>query len=110
MRFKELEGKTDKEQNDMILECKKCSTEEALKNPELLKGKILVFRGNYDGFATNRLCARTLEYLEKEKRWKISDVILHEMFETSFCHHFSDFELRVNFEDLCVSTGFLMEL
>ena len=110
MRFLELEGKNDVEQNELIVNSPKCSTEKILESPELLEKKILVFRGNYDGYATNRLCARTLEYIPAEDRWKVSDIILYEMFKTEYCHHFSKTELKNKFADLYKSTGFVMEL
>ena len=110
MRFRELENKTDKEQNEMILFCPKYETKEILDNPKLLEGKVLVFRGNYDGYATKRLCARTIEYLSSKERWKVSDVILHEMFRTEFAYHFTREELEDKFRAFCEAKGFLMDL
>lgn len=57
MRIEELKNKSDKEQNEMILSCPIYETREILDNPKILEGKVLLFRGNYDGLATNRLCA-----------------------------------------------------
>lgn len=110
MRFEELKGKSDSEQNRLISECPSCSMEEALNNPKLLENKILVFRGNYDGFATNRLCARTFEYLPSHDSWLVSDIILFEMEGTGFAYFFSSAELEDHFSDFCKSTGFIMEL
>lgn len=109
MRFLDLENKNDDEQNELIVKSPECKAETVLDNPKLLEKKILVFRGNYDGYATDRLCARTLEYISSEERWKVSDIILHEMFRTEFWHHFTTWELKSKFPGLCVSTGFLMD-
>ena len=85
MRIEELKGKTNEEQSKLIAECPICKMEEALDNPKVLEKKILVFRGNYDGFCTDMLCARIVEYIPSEDRWQISDVILFDMDGTGYC-------------------------
>lgn len=109
MRFYDLKGLSDKEASSLIAECSKVEMKEVLENPEILSKKILVFRGNYDGYATDRLCARTFEYIQKEKRWKVSDITIFDMFTTYFNHHFSKQELEVSFEAFCKSQGFVMD-
>ncbi len=110
MRIEELKGKTNEEQSKLIAECPICKMEEALDNPKVLEKKILVFKGNYDGFCTDRLCARIVEYIPSKDRWQISDVILFDMDGTGYWHHFTKDELKFQFSDLCKSTGFMMEL
>ncbi len=110
MRLEDLKGKTNEEQNKLIAECPKCKIEDALDNPKVLEKKILVFKGNYDGFDTDKLCARILEYIPSENSWQISDVILFDMDGTGYWHHFTKGELKTQFIDLCKSTGFVMEL
>lgn len=109
MRFYELKGLSDETARSLIAECPKVEMKEVLDNPEILSKKILVFRGNYDGFATNRLCARTFEYIAEENRWRVSDVTIYDMFITSFDYHFSKRELESKFEDFCNAKGFVMD-
>lgn len=108
MRFYDLKGLSDEEANSLIVKCPKVELEEVLKNPEILSQKVLVFRGNYDEFDTNRLCARIFEYIPKEDRWKVSDFTIYDMFEISFNHHFSKKEL--NSRCNCKSKGFVMDV
>lgn len=110
MRFEELKNKTDKEQNEMICSCPMHETKEILNNPKLLEGKVLLFRGNYDGLATNRRCARTIEYLPLEDRWKVSDMRLFDMDRTEFWHHFTRSEMENQFRPFCEAKGFLIDL
>lgn len=107
MRFYDLKGLSDEEANSLIAKCPKVELEEVLKNPEILSQKVLLFRGNYEEFATNRLCARTFEYIPKEDRWKVSDFTIYDMFGISFYHHFSKEELKSRFN--CKAKGFVMD-
>lgn len=109
MRFYDLEGLEDEKTNSLIEKCPKLEVKKVLENPEILLEKILVFRGNYEGFATNRLCARTFEYIQAEEKWKVSDVTVYDMFKSSFDHHFSRVELEVNFKAFCNGQGFVMD-
>ena len=110
MRLEELKNKTDEEQNEMIWSCPMHETKEILDNPELINGKVLLFRGNYDGLATSRLCARIIEYLPLEDRWKVSDMRLFDMDSTSYWHHFTREELENQFGPFCEGEGFLMDV
>lgn len=109
MRFYDLIGLSDEVASSLIAKCPKVEVKEVLDNPEILLKKILVFRGNYDGFDTNRLCARTFEYIQTEARWRVSDVTVYDMFITSFAHHFLKRELESEFEDFCNANGFVMD-
>ena len=109
MRFCELKGLSDEVASGFIAECPQFEVKEVLDNPEILSKKLLVFRGNYDGFATNRLCARTFEYISAEDRWKVSDVTIYDMFVTNFAYHFSRQELELKFKAFCNAKGFVME-
>jgi len=109
MRFYDLEGLSDDVASGLIEECLKVEMQKILDNPELLFEKVLVFRGNYDGFATNRLCARTFRYMPAEDRWVVSDVTIYDMFITSFDYHFSKQELKLKFEPFCNAQGFVMD-
>ena len=110
MRFRELEGLSDCETKILIEKCSKVKLNEAIKNPNDFIGKVIIFLGNYDGYATNRLCARTFEYISTESRWEVSDIIIYEMFKTSFAKHFSNFDLIMRFEEFCNAKGFAMTL
>lgn len=109
MRFYDLKGRDDEEARKLIAECPKVEVKEVLENPESLLGKILVFRGNYEGFDTNRLCARTFEYISEEDKWKVSDVTVYDMVTSSFCKHFLKQELESKFEAFCKGKGFVMD-
>ena len=109
MRIEELKNKTDEEQYKMILSCPMYETKEILDNPKLLEGKVLLFIGNYDGLATNRLCARTIEYLSSEDRWKVSDMRLFDMDRTEFWQHFTRWKMENKFRPFCEAKGFIME-
>ena len=109
MRFYELKGLSDEKAKSLIAKCKKVETKKVLENPEILSKKVLVFRGNYDGFDTNRLCVRTFEYILTEERWKVSDVSVYDMFVSSFAYHFSKMELESNFKAFCNAKGFVMD-
>ncbi len=109
MRFHDLKGLSDEEASSLIAGCSKVEMKQVLENPEILLKKILVFRGNYDGYATDRLCVRTFEYIQKEKRWKVSDITVFDMFTTSFYYHFSKQELETKFEAFFKSQGFVMD-
>ena len=110
MRLEELKNKTDEEQNEMIWSCPMHETKEILDNPELINGKVLLFRGNYDGLATSRLCARIIEYLPLEDRWKVSDMRLYDMDRTEFWHHFTKSEFKSCFRPFYEAEGFIVEL
>ena len=110
MRIEELRNKTDDEQYKMIIYCPRCETKEILDNPTLLKGKVLMYMGNYDGLDTLRLCARIIEYLPSEDRWKVSDMRLFDMDGTEFGHHFTKEEMKRNFEPFCEARGFIVDL
>lgn len=110
MRFKDLENKTDKEQYEMILSCEMCETKKVLDNPQILDKRILLFIGNYDGFATKRLCARTIEYLASEDRWKVSDIVLYNMDNLDFETHFTRWQLENEFRAFCQAGGFIIDL
>ncbi len=109
MRFYDLKDLGDEEAKSLIGKCPKVEVKKVLENPEILSKKILVFRGNYEGFATNRLCARTFEYIPAEQKWKVSDVTVYDMFITSFDHHFSRKELETDFNAFCNGQGFVMD-
>lgn len=109
MRFYDLKCLGDEEVNSLIEKCPKLEVKKVLENPEILSEKILVFRGNYEGFATNRLCVRTFEYIQSEEKWEVSDVTVYDMFKSSFDHHFSKVELEVNFKAFCNGQGFVMD-
>lgn len=109
MRFYDLKDLSDKEANHFILESEKIKLRDILTNPESLSGKILIFRGNYDGFATNRMCARTFKYLQDEKRWEVADVTIYDMFHAYFDHHFLPEELESQFKPFCDASGFIMD-
>ena len=109
MRFYDLKGLSDEVASDLIAKCPKVELKTILDNPEILSKKILVFRGNYDGFATDRLCARTFEYIPTEDSYKVADFTIYDMFGASFNHHFSKRELESDFEAFCNSKGFVMD-
>lgn len=109
MRFYDLGNLSDEVVLKTIAECPKVEMKKVLENPELLLGKVLVFRGNYDGYATNRPCARTFEYLPAEDTWIVSDFTLYDMFGTSFAKHFTLQELEVQFKAFCDAEGFVMD-
>ena len=109
MRFYDLKGLSDETASSLIAKCPKVEVKEVLDNPEILSKKILVFRGNYDGFDTNRLCARTFEYIPTEDRWKVLDVTIYDLFVSSFEYHFSKQELESKFKAFCNAKGFLMD-
>lgn len=109
MRFYNLIGLSDKEANDLILQCPKLEMRKALDNPATMQGKLLVFRGNYDGFATDRLCVRTFAYIENEDRWQVADATVYDMFASGFDYHFSSQELESKFEEFCNASGFVMD-
>lgn len=109
MRLYDLKGLSDAEANELILKSSKVKLNDALENPEILSGKILVFRGNYDGFATDRLCIRTFEYLPKEEKWEVADATVYDMWISSFCYHFKSREVRLKFERFCEAEGFVMD-
>ena len=110
MRIEELTNKTDERQYRMILSCPKHKTEEIMANPKMLEGKALLFIGNYDGLATNRLCGRIVEYLPSEDRWKVSDMRLYDMDRTEFWHHFTKSEFKSCFRPFYEAEGFIVEL
>lgn len=107
MRFYDLKGLSDEEASSLIAKCPQVELQKVLESPEILSKKVLVFRGNYDGYATDRLCARTFEYIPTEDRWKISDFTIYDMFGTSFDYHFSKNELESKIN--CNSKGFVMD-
>lgn len=109
MRFYDLKGLSDEVASKLIAKCPRVEVKEVLDNPQILAEKVLVFRGNYDGFDTNRLCARTFEYISKEGRWKVSDVTVYDMFMSSFAYHFSKIELESQFKAFCNAKGFVMD-
>ena len=109
MRFYDLKGLSDEVASGLIAKCPKVELKTILDNPEILPKKILVFRGNYDGFDTNRLCARTFEYIPTEDRYKVADFTIYDMFGSGFAHHFSKRELESDFEAFCNSKGFVMD-
>ena len=109
MRFYNLIGLSDKEANDLILQCPKLEMRKALDNPATMQGKLLVFRGNSDGFATDRLCVRTFAYIENEDRWQVADATVYDMFASGFDYHFSSQELESKFEEFCNASGFVMD-
>ena len=109
MRFCELKGLSDEGASCLIAKCPKVEFKKVLDNPEMLSGKVLVFRGNYDGFDTNRLCARTFEFISTEDRWKVIDFTIYDMWGAGFCHHFSKRELEAEFNAFCNSKGFIMD-
>ena len=109
LRIEELKNKTDEEQSEMIRSCQRCETKEILDYPTLLEGKVLLFRGNYDGLATDRLCARIIEHLPAEDRWKVSDVRLFDLDKTEFWHHFTRLELEEQFRPFCEGKGFIVD-
>lgn len=110
MRFIELEGLSDSDAEILIEKCREVELNEAIENPNEYQEKIFVFLGNYDGFATNRLCARTFEYISTEGSWEVSDITVYDMFKTSFDKHFSKFDLRTKFKDFCDAKGFVMDV
>lgn len=107
MRFYDLKGLSDEEASSLIAKCPKMELKEALDNPQLLTKRVLVFRGNFDGFDTTRLCARTFEYIPKKDRWKVSDFTIYDMWGSSFDYHFSKLELEERFN--CNAKGFVMD-
>lgn len=109
MRFCELRGLDNEVASSLIAKSPKVEAKKFLDNPESFSKKILVFRGNYDGFDTNRLCVRTFEYISKEKKWKVSDVIIYDLFTSSFDYHFSKRELEEKFEAFVKAKGFAMD-
>ena len=109
MRFGDLKGLSDEVASGLIAECPQVEVKKVLGNPEILSKKVLVFRGNYDCFATNRLCARTFEYIPTEDRWKVLDVTIYDLFVSSFEYHFSKQELESKFKAFCNAKGFLMD-
>lgn len=110
MRFYDLKNLSDEEARSLIAKCQKIKVKEVLDNPDILSKKILIFRGNYDGFATNKLCVRTFEYIPAEQRWKVSDIIVNEMFKISFDKHFKKEELQEQFKAFCNAEGFVMDV
>lgn len=110
MRFYELKGLSDEEARDLIAKCPQVEIKKVLESPEIFSKKVLVFRGNYDGFDTNRLCARTFEYILTEEKWKVSDVTIYDMFVSSFAYHFSKTELESKFKAFCNEKGFVMDV
>lgn len=109
MRFCDLKGLRDEEASKLIANCPRVEAKEVLDNPESFSKKLLVFRGNYDGFDTNGLCARTFEYIPTEDRWKVSDIIVYKMSGASFEKHFSKLELESNFKAFYNAEGFVMD-
>lgn len=109
MRLYDLIGLSDEEASSLIAKSPKSEMKAILDNPEILSEKLLVFRGNYDGFDTNRLCARTFKYIPAENRWKVSDITIYDMFVSSFAYHFSREELEAKFKAFCNATGFIMD-
>lgn len=108
MKLKDLKDLKREEQSQMIESCKSIVLKDAINNPSITAGKIIVFCGNYAGFATKGLCVRAVEYLEQEKKWTVSDIDLSDMFIESFYMHFDNVELQENFSDMCNSTGYLL--
>ena len=114
MKLEDLAGKSREEQSQLIEKQPEALLLDMLEEPEKMQGKILVFRGNYDGYATDGLCVRTFEYGESEgrwkDRWKVSDIDLSDMFTTLFDHGFSEHELKNQFKGFCSDIkGFLLE-
>lgn len=109
MRFYDLEGLSDEEARSLIAKCPQVELKEVLENPKVLLKKVLVFQGNYEEFDTNRLCARTFEYIPTEDRWKVSDFTIYDMFGVSFDHHFPKWQLELNFRTFCNAKGFVMD-
>lgn len=109
MRFCDLKGLSDEVAFGLIEKCPQVEMKEALDNPEIFSGKFLVFLGNYDGFDTNRLCARTFEYISTEHKWKVSDVSIYDFFISSYFYHFSKPELQNQFYAFCNARAFLMD-
>ena len=70
----------------------------------------MLFRENYDGLATNRLCARIIEYFPSKDRWKVSDMRLFDMDRTEFWHHFTRNYMENQFRQFCEEKGFIIEL
>ena len=109
MRFKELKGLSNEEASRRITACPQIQMRKVLDNPEILSNKVIVFRGNYDGFDTRNLCARTFQYISAENRWLVSDFILINMSRTQYDHHFSKQEVEKQFRAFCNSAGFIMD-
>lgn len=110
MKLKDLEGKSREEQSQLSEKQPKALLLDMLEEPEKMQGKILVFRGNYDGYDTEGLCVRTFEYGESEGRWKVSDIDLSDMFTTSFDYGFFGHKLKNQFKGFCSDIkGFLLE-
>ena len=109
MRFYELKGLSDKEANELIIKCPQAAFKEVLDRPGDFSKKVLVFRGNYDGFATNRLCARIFRYILEEDKWEVADVTVYDMFISGFYYHFSTAELESEFKDFYNGKGFVMD-
>ncbi|MCI8277301.1 MAG: hypothetical protein HFJ46_05200 [Clostridia bacterium] len=110
MRFYELINLSDEEANELIKKSPRIEMKEVLEHPEDFVGKLLVFRGNYDGFATNRRCARTFEYILSKQRWRVSDVTIYDMFSSSFAYLFSSKELKEKFKAFCEAKAFVMDV
>ena len=112
MRFKELKGLSNEEASRRITACPQIQMRKVLDNPKILLNKVIVFRGNYDGFDTRNLCARTFQYISAENRWKVSDYDLFDMFYSSYEHHFLKEELENQFRAFCKddSIGFIMDM
>ena len=110
MKLKDLEGKSREEQSQLIEKHPRALLLYMLEEPEKMQGKILVFRGNYGGFATNGLCVRTIEYLEEEDKWKIVNMDLSKMDEAvALDCHFTAYQLRNIFDGFCISDAFVMD-
>lgn len=109
MRFKELKGLSNEEASRRIAACPQIQMSKVLDNPKILSNKVIVFRGNYDGFDTRNLCARTFQYEAVEKKWKVSDYEIFNMSHTQYDHHFSKEELKRQFKAFCESDGFIMD-
>lgn len=110
MRFYELINLSDEEANELIKKSPRVEMKDVLEQPDDFLGKLFVFRGNYDGFATYRLCARTFEYLPAEKKWRVSDVTVYDMFSSSFAYLFSSKELEEKFKAFCEAKAFVMDI
>lgn len=109
MKLQDLKNRTSEEQSDLIASHEKISMREVMDNPEKFSDKILVFRGNYEGFDTDDLCVRTVKYIAKEGKWLVSDTDLSDMFTEEYDKHFTKSDLERNFPTFCDSEGFLLD-
>ena len=108
MKLKDLKDLQREEQNQMIQSCESIVLKDAINNPNIVIGKVIVFFGNYAGFITEGLCVRTVEYIEQEEKWLVSDIDLSDMFVESFWKHYDKVEFQENFFSMYISEGFLL--